>query len=122
MMSQRIGVLKFRLRQMKLSQVRLRRGTCEFGVPRIRLAGELLRDSDLSRSWSPACSGLRRRLSQLMLLQASGVFSSFLRHELCYARRRLRGGIELLPSRGARGKMMPRGFICLLEFAHGSIT
>jgi hypothetical protein len=39
MMSQRIDVHKFRLRLMKLSRVRLRRETCEFGVPHLRLAG-----------------------------------------------------------------------------------
>ena len=38
-MPQRIYVLKFHLRLMRLNQVRLCRGTCEFGVLHLRLAG-----------------------------------------------------------------------------------
>jgi hypothetical protein len=48
MMLQRIGVLKFRLHLMKLIQVRLCRGPCDYGVLRLRIAGALIRYSVIS--------------------------------------------------------------------------
>ena len=88
MMSQRIGVHKFRLRLMKLGQVRLiRRGICEFGVPHLRLAGAEI----ISRPFLVLASPGRRSLeivvagilwststtSRLLLLQVPGYLQGF---------------------------------------------
>jgi hypothetical protein len=69
--SQRNGVFKFCICPMKLGQVRLLRGTCEFCVPYLHLSGADI----ISRPFSVLASLGRRSLkmtSRSLLLQASG--------------------------------------------------
>lgn len=87
MMSQRIDFPKFHLRLMKLSQIQLRRGTCEFGVPHLRLAGAGI----ISWPFSVLASPGRRSLeivvagifwststtSRPLLIQVLGFFQDF---------------------------------------------
>jgi hypothetical protein len=87
MMSQRIGVHKFRLRLMKLSQVRFQWGTCEFGVPHLHLAGAGIISWPFSvlassgrRSFEIVVAGIfwsTSTTSQPLLLQVHGFFQDF---------------------------------------------
>jgi hypothetical protein len=114
MMPHHICILKFCLRLTKLNQIQLYQETCKFCVSNLCLAivgiiyqstsYNLHRDSDLSRSWSLVSSSLHRTTFSAAASTSARMFTSFLRHELCYT-----GGPEAAsrfahgaPSRGAK--------------------
>ena len=96
MTSQHIGVLKFRLRPMKLIQVRLRRGTCVSGVSHLRLAGARIISCPFF--WSTS------KTSRLLLLQASGFFQAFF--DTSFATPEAQRRHQALLTARRRGKMM----------------
>ena len=117
MMPKRIGVLKFHLRLVKLSQVRLHRGTYEF-CPHLYLAGVGIIYHSSSVLASPKQRSLQNMVTSIFCSTSTtfrryhGLFKLFSTQVLLH--RRPRGDIEFYSRRAIEGCRRKMVILCVI--------